>query len=164
VKFAYALSYAQQSEYADNPLNFDLDYKFGELTATYKQFNLGYGYESMEGDGVKGFTTPLATLHKFQGWADKFLGTPVNGLVDKYLTGGVTLKGVGALDTLALSAAYHEYEAERLNQNYGDEVNISLAAKYKRVNVMLKIADYQQGVLATARDTQKVWGQVEFVW
>ena len=27
------------------------------------------------GDGT-GFVTPLATLHKFQGWADKFLSTP----------------------------------------------------------------------------------------
>jgi hypothetical protein len=118
----------------------------------------------MEGNGVKGFTTPLATLHKFQGWADKFLGTPANGLVDKYLTGGVTLKGVAALDTLSLIATYHDYEAERLDLDYGDELNLSLAAKYKRVNVMLKFADFQQGVLATARNTQKIWGQVEFVW
>jgi hypothetical protein len=29
---------------------------------------------------------------------------------------------------------------------------------------MLKFADFQQGVLATARNTQKIWGQVEFVW
>jgi hypothetical protein len=39
-----------------------------------------------------------------------------------------------------------------------------VAAKIKKVNVMLKFADYEQGVLASARDTQKVWGQVEFVW
>jgi hypothetical protein len=164
VKFAYAVSYAQQSDYADNPLSFDLDYRFAELIGTYKQFNLGYGYEYLEGNGVKGFATPLATLHKFQGWADKFLATPANGLEDKYLTGGVTLKGVGVLDTLSLSAQWHDYEAERLDLDYGDELNISLAAKYKRVNVMFKIADYQGGVLAAARDTQKVWGQVEFVW
>ena len=29
---------------------------------------------------------------------------------------------------------------------------------------MLKLADYEQGTLASARDTQKVWGQVEYVW
>jgi hypothetical protein len=164
VKLGYSVSYAQQSDYADNPLDFDLDYRFAELTATYKQFNLGYGVELMQGNGVKGFSTPLATLHKFQGWADKFLTTPANGLEDKYLTAGITLKGVGMLDTLSLSTQYHDYRAERLDLDYGDELDVSLTAKYKRVNVMLKFADFQQGVLASARDTQKVWGQVEFVW
>ncbi|HUQ11886.1 MAG TPA: alginate export family protein [Steroidobacteraceae bacterium] len=164
VKLAYTVSYAKQGDYADNPLSFDLDYRFGELIATFKQFNLGYGVELMEGNGIKGFTTPLATLHKFNGWADKFLTTPANGLEDRYLTGGVTLKGVGMLDTLSLSAQFHDYGAERLDLDFGNELDISLAAKYKRVNVMLKFADFQQGVLASARDTQKVWGQVEFVW
>jgi hypothetical protein len=164
VKLAYAAAYAQQADYADNPLDFDLGYVFGELTATFRQFSLGYGMEIMEGDGVKGFTTPLATLHKFQGWADKFLGTPPNGIEDSFLTAGITLKGVSALDTLGLVVTLHEYEAEHIDADYGDELNVSLAAKYKRVNVMLKFSDYQQGVLASARDTQKVWGQVEFVW
>ena len=77
VKVGYVASYATQTEYADNPLSFDLDYKTAELNATFKQFGLGVGAEFMEGNGVKGFTTPLATLHKFQGWADKFLATPV---------------------------------------------------------------------------------------
>ena len=61
---------------------------------------------------MKGFTTPLATLHKFQGWADKFLTTPANGLEDLYATASVTLKGVGALDTLGFIVSYHDYEAE----------------------------------------------------
>jgi hypothetical protein len=164
VKLAYAASYAQQSEYADNPLDFDLDYRYAELGATYKQFTLGYGVEFMEGNGVKGFTTPLATLHKFQGWADKFLGTPANGIEDKYATLGINLKAVAGLETLSVVASHHDYEAERLDADYGTELNVSLAAKYKKVNVMLKFADYEQGVLPTARNTQKVCGQVEFVW
>jgi hypothetical protein len=164
LKLAYALSYAQQSEWADNPLSFDLDYQFAEGSVTWRQFTLGVGAEIMEGNGVKGFTTPLATLHKFEGWADKFLATPPNGIEDKYASLGVTLKGVASLDTLSLVTAYHDYEAERIDADYGSETNISLAAKYKRVNLMLKFADYEQGVLASARDTQKWWGQVEFVW
>jgi hypothetical protein len=164
LKFAYALSYAQQSEFADNPLNFDLDYEFAEGSVTWRQFTLGVGAEIMEGNGVKGFTTPLATLHKFEGWADKFLATPPNGMEDKYASLGVTLKGVASLDTLSLVTAYHDYEAERIDADYGSETDISLAAKYQRVTLMLKFADYQQGALASARDTQKWWGQVEFVW
>jgi hypothetical protein len=169
IKLAYAASYATQTDYADNPLDFDLDYKFGELTATFRQFAFGVGTEIMEGNGLplpagKGFTTPLATLHKFQGWADKFLTTPANGIEDLYATGAVTLKGVGALDTLGLVVSYHDYNAEQISADYGHEWNVSLAAKYKRVNLMLKFADYVQGLPGIGRDTETLWMQVEFVW
>jgi hypothetical protein len=164
VKFAYALSAAEQSNYADNPLSFDLGYQSGELTASYRQFSLGYGIEILEGDGVKGFSTPLATLHKFNGWADKFLATPVNGLEDRYVTAGVTLKNVIGADALALVASHHDYDAEDVSADYGSEINLSLAARFKKVNVMLKFADFDEGVLPAARTTQKLWAQVEFVW
>ena len=164
IKLAYSAAYAQQTDYADNPLNFDLDYIAGELTGTFRQFSAGVGIEVLQGNGAKGFTTPLATLHKFNGWADKFLATPPNGIQDLYANAGVTLKGVSKLDTLAFVASYHDYNAERTSADYGEEWDLSLAAKYKRVNLMLKFADYRQGTLATARDTEKVWGQVEFIW
>ena len=164
VKLGYSLSLAKQTDYADNPLDFDLGYQFAELTATYKQFSLGYGMEVLEGNGVKGFTTPLATLHKFNGWADKFLATPPNGIEDRFFTAGVTLKGALGLDSLALAASHHDYDAERIGADYGWEINLSLAAKYKKMNFMLKFADFDEGVLPAARNTQKVWGQVEFTW
>ena len=43
-------------------------------------------------------------------------------------------------------------------------MNVSLAAKLKKLSVMLKYADYHEGVLASARDTEKYWLQAEFVW
>jgi hypothetical protein len=170
IKLAYAASYATQTDYADNPLDFDLDYQFAEFTATFRQFGLGVGAEILEGNGLpglagKGFTTPLATLHKFQGWADKFLTTPANGLEDLYATASVTLKGVASLDTLGFIASYHDYNAEQISADYGDEWNLSLAAKHKRFNAMLKYADYRQGnVLAVGRNTEKLWLQLEFIW
>ena len=94
----------------------------------------------LEGNGVKGFTTPLATLHKFQGWADKFLTTPANGIDDRYVNAGFTLKGVGPLDTLSAQASYHEYEAERVSLDYGDEVNVQVQAKCQRFLGTLKYA------------------------
>jgi hypothetical protein len=75
-----------------------------------------------------------------------------------------TYKGVGAFDTLGMVIGFHDYESERVAADYGQEWNVSIAAKYKRVNAMLKFADYQEGVLASARDTQKLWAQVEFAW
>ena len=164
IKLAYATSYATQADYGDNPFNFDLDYVFGEVTATFRQFGLGVGTEIMEGNGVKGFTTPLASLHKFQGWADKFLTTPPNGIEDLYANASVNLKGVGVLDTLGFIVTYHDYNAERISADYGSEWDASIAAKHKRFNLMLKYADYQQGELVSARTTSKLWAQIEFIW
>jgi hypothetical protein len=163
-KYGYTASWATQSDAGDNPLSFDLDYRMLELSASYAQFGLGAGIEVLEGNGAKGFTTPLATLHKFQGWADKFLATPPNGIEDRYLNATVNLKAIGGLDTLGLVLGFHDYEAERISADYGSEVNASIAAKLKKVNLMLKYADYREGVLAAARDTEKFWLQLEFVW
>lgn len=164
IKLTYAASYATQSDYADNPLEFDLDYLAGEFGVGFRQFSFGVGAEILEGNGVKGFTTPLATLHKFQGWGDKFLATPPNGLEDLYANAGVTLKGVGPLDTLSMVLSFHDYEAEAVSADYGQEWNLSLAGKWKRLNFLLKYADFEEGVLPSARTTEKLWAQLEFVW
>jgi hypothetical protein len=162
VKVGYVFSYAQQSEYQDNPLNFNNDYYLGELTVTYRQYYAGIGNEVLEGNGVKGFTTPLATLHKFQGWADKFLTTPPNGIDDRYVNLGVTLKGVGPLDTLSAQASYHQYDAERGSLDYGDEADVQLQGKWHRFLGTLKYADYSADRLFT--DTTKFWAQLEYIW
>lgn len=163
-KLGYAASYAQQTDRGDNPFDFDLGYLFGEINLTYREFGFGIGKEILEGDGVKGFTTPLSSLHKFQGWADKFTATPANGIDDLYGTFGVTLKGAGLLDTLGLVVALHEYQAERTTADLGEELNLSLSAKLRKVSLLLKYADYRQGGVAAVRDTRKLWGQVEFAW
>ena len=95
VTLSYSASYATQREAARNPLSFDLDYLLGEIKASYGAYSLGAGVEILEGDGAKGFTTPLATLHSFQGWADKFLTTPVDGIDDRYVTAGVLRRKMG---------------------------------------------------------------------
>lgn len=162
VKLAYAASYASQQEYGDNPLSFDNDYYLLELTASYRQYSLGAGIESLQGDGVKGFTTPLATLHKFQGWADKFLATPANGIEDTYVNAGLAFKGVGPLDTLSAMASYHDYDAERTAQSYGSEVDVQVQARWQRFTGLIKYADYSGD--ASFTDTSKFWVQIEYVW
>jgi hypothetical protein len=53
IKISYIAAYASQTDYADNPLDFDLDYVNAEATATFKRYGLGAGIEIMEGNGVK---------------------------------------------------------------------------------------------------------------
>lgn len=173
LKLAYVASYAQQKERGANPFKQDNHYSLLELYATWKQYTLGIGDEVLSGYLVPGttttvgFSTPLATLHKFQGWADKFLTTPGNGIDDRYATLAWTTKGVMSLDTLSLAAAWHGYRAQRISANYGDEINISLAAKYHRTLTTVKWASYRADATTPttiARDTDKFWLQLDYVY
>ncbi|HKQ14345.1 MAG TPA: alginate export family protein [Steroidobacteraceae bacterium] len=160
-KLSYIASYATQQETAGNPLSFDLDYYLGELNAGYGSYSLGAGIEILEGNGVKGFTTPLATLHRFQGWADKFLVTPQNGIDDRYVTAGFSRQWPG-LEQFAIVGSYHDYAAERGPMHYGSEVDLQAHAKWRRVTGTLKYASYIADELLT--DTDKWWLQVEYIW
>ena len=162
VKVAWVVSWARQTERANNPLNFSEDFYTAEVTGTFRQYSVGVGYEVMEGNGVRGFSTPLATLHKFDGWADKFLTTPPNGLERRYVTLGYTKKGFGFLDTVSATAVYHQFDSNRLNIDYGSEVDLQLQAKYQRFNFMLKYAGYNADRFAT--DTRKYWAELDYVW
>jgi hypothetical protein len=161
VKLSYLASYATQQETARNPLSFDLDYYLGELNAAYGPYSVGAGVEILEGDGAKGFTTPLGTLHMFQGWADKFVATPANGIDDRYMKAGVSRQWAG-LDLLSIVGSYHRYAAERGSMRYGSEVDLQAQAKWRRVTGTLKYANYDADGLLT--DTNKWWLQVEYIW
>jgi hypothetical protein len=130
------------------------------------QYSLGAGYELLQGDGAKGFATPLATLHKFQGWADKFMGTPVDGLADAYVNAGYSRKGVGPLESVGITASWHEYQSDRLSTDYGSELDLQLTAKYRRFSGTLKFADYNAAATtpAAVRNTRKLWAQLDYVW
>ncbi len=68
---------------------------------------LGVGYELLgSDDGVAAFQTPLATLHKFNGFADQFLVTPAGGLQDIYFyaKAGFLPKGTSGLSRTTSSS------------------------------------------------------------
>ena len=162
LELGYVASYAAQTERGDNPLTFNLDYYLGELTATFGRYTFGGGLEVLEGDGMKGFTTPLATLHRFQGWGDKFPVTPPEGIEDRYINAGVVFENVAALESLSVSASYHAFDAERVSMDYGSEINLQVMAKLAKLTGAIKYADYRADDLFT--DTKKYWLQVEYVW
>jgi len=82
----YAASVATQSDFGDNPNSYDALYYAIDLAwATPETGTFGVGYEVLgSDDGATAFRTPLATLHKFNGYADVFLNTPNAGLTDLY--------------------------------------------------------------------------------
>jgi hypothetical protein len=164
-KMTAALSYARQTDYHNNPNSYAADYFLGELGVEAKGFKLLGGYEllgSDKGVALTSFQTPLATLHKFNGWADKFLTTPANGLKDAYASLGYTKLKAGPFASIGLTAVYHDYRSERLSQHYGDEIAAQLLAKYKKYTFTLKYADYNAKAFAT--DTKKFWASVEWAF
>jgi hypothetical protein len=133
--------FAHQTEYANNPLSISLNYWLGEGSVTWQGLTGLAGYEVLEGNGAIGFATPLATLHTFNGWADMFLTTPVNGLRDFYLKAAYTVPAdFVAAKALNLAAVWHDYRTDAINQGIGNEwdlqaelmmdANLSFMAKY----------------------------------
>lgn len=165
VKLNLAASYARQSSYKQNPVSYGVDYIAGEAGIAWKGLALTGGYEKLGANALAGrsLQTPMATLHKFNGWADLFLTTPANGLQDIY--GGIAYKieGVKALPGLNVAATYHQYDSAIGGVDFGREWNASLGFKLARgVNVLAKYADYSARGFGT--DTRKFWLQMEFAY
>lgn len=164
-KLTYAISYAKQSDYHNNPNNYSADYWLAELGGEAKGWKLLGGYEVLGasiGGALTSFQTPLATLHKFNGWADKFLVTPANGLRDAYAVLGYAKPKIAGFDSVGLTATYHDYRSDRLSLNYGDEWGAQLVAKLKKYTFTLKYADYNAKAFAT--DTKKFWASVDWAF
>lgn len=150
--FTYNLEYAKQQN-AGAAEQFDADYALAEGTLNLSRYNFTLGYENLgSDDGLYGFATPLATLHAFQGWADKFLATPAAGLEDVYFNFGVTIAGAQAI------ISYHKFDSDENSIDYGDEIDLSLSKKFGAVVLTAKYAQYSMGdVTPTITDTSKFW-------
>ncbi|HEX4854888.1 alginate export family protein [Arenimonas sp.] len=161
--FGWTLEAANQQDHADNPNATDADYLLVEPSLSARGLTWKLGWEQLGGDGRTAFQTPLATLHAFNGWADKFLVTPANGLEDRYAS--VSGKfGSGRLDDkLAWTLAWHDLQSDRGSLDYGHEWNASLAFPLPAgFSGLVKLADYRSD--GFARDTRKLWLQLERTW
>ena len=144
-------AYATQSEAGDSELDYDADYYLVELGTRFKVVDLKAGYEVLASDNGVGFSTPLATLHKFQGWADKFLSTPGDGIEDIYASVG------GTVGPLKLAAIYHDFQAEDSSEDFGTELDLSATWPInKRFTVQAKYASFDSDSDRYA-DTDKIW-------
>lgn len=150
--FSYNLEHAKQQDAGAGKL-FEADYSLVETTYNLNRFSFTLGYELLGSDGgAYGFSTPLATLHAFQGWADKFLNTPTAGLEDAYALVGLTFAGTQAM------VGYHKYNSNEGNIDFGDEINLSVTKKSGAVVWTAKYARYFMGdTNANYSDTAKFW-------
>lgn len=157
---AWTAEFARQSDYANNPANYAVSYWLLEPSWSLPAVTVKLGWEHLGSDGTHALQTPLATLHAFNGWDDRFNVTPAGGLEDRYL--GVNGRfGRGRLaGKLAWAVAYHDYRADR-GTRYGSEWDASLTfALAQGLSGMLKLANYRADGLD--RDNAKLWLQLEW--
>jgi hypothetical protein len=163
VELSYAAEYASQKNYGNNPRRFKLDYYLGEAGVAAKGFSLTGGYEVLQGNGVQGFATPLATLFAFNGWADVFLNTPGAGVKDLYAKAGYTRDKVPYFGTVKAQVHYHDYKRDFGSGSYGNEWDALLSAspnKYWTVEARLAKYDGKTGPFA---DRTKIWISINYV-
>lgn len=177
-KVSYRAEYASQGDASrdtDNlPTNQDVKadayYYNLDLKADMNGFITGAGYEFLSGttthDGKTKFQTPLATLHAFNGWADKFLATPTGGLKDTSVTLGYSAAGLGKA-----MVVYHDFATDVAmggKSDLGKELDLlytNAIPAIKGLNALVKAAFYNAGDVnptTTYADTDKIWLQLDY--
>ncbi len=173
--FLYNLEYATQD---NEDLEVEPEYTWLEVGAAISGITAKLGLETLGSDKAPGgtfenFLTPLATVHKFQGWADNFLlgslranGNKIaggGGIEDLYVSVGGKVAGIKLL------AVYHDYSADDSgaaiaaigDDDLGDEINLLAVKKFgKFYSVGLKYADYSASSDSTLGDVERIWAWV----
>ncbi|MDF3030253.1 MAG: hypothetical protein K0R03_811 [Moraxellaceae bacterium] len=161
--FLYEVSYAQQDDYGRGTTtaspeadytDVQIGYKIGPVTIKAQQ-------ETLE----KGFKTPLATNHAFNGWSDRFTpNKPANGLVD------TNLKILAKFGDISMTLAGYSFETEAGGVDLGKEVDFLVSWAYtKNITLLAKYAKYEAedrvaitGASFNNTDLEKAWLQASF--
>ncbi len=159
--FGYTAELASQTEGDGSPLNYNAFYGLLEGSFKVDPVTFKVGYELLGADGSDGmFITPLATLHAFQGWTDKYLngglGNIAGGIQDFYVNVG------GNIGKVKAAVVYHslssdDSEAAGGMEDLGSEVGVVVSGKVGPVGLLAKYASYTADDFGT--DTEKLWLQ-----
>ncbi len=176
-KFSYVLEYAWQDDptkrdnWNSSTNNIDSYYYDIGLNVYSSGLIFGANYEVLgeaRGNATQGFSTPLATAHKFQGWSDVLIGKELNGdtngLKDLLLTIGYATKKTGKL-----LLRFHKYDSKVNSLDYGKEFEFLYVKKItKRLGLLVKGAlykagdDYGYGYPSNREDVTKTWFQLTY--
>ncbi len=156
-KFGYTFEYSIQQDNANNPTPYDANYYRIDLSIGVGAATLYAGLESLEGDHLRAgqaFRTPLATLHAFNGWADKFLATPAAGLDDSFIG------AKGKVGAWSWNILYHDFSTQSGSADFGSEIDASFSRKIgDKYGLLLKAARFDTDSPAFG-DTTKLWVQL----
>ena len=149
---------SSQSDYGDNPVSYDAMHYLLQGDLKLDGLSITAAYEVVgSDDGAAQFRFPAATLHKFQGWTDKFLIAPATGVRDTWVSvtgkvGGATVTGV-----------FHDFRADSGGADYGQELGLAVTYPVRdNLSLLFKIANYSADEFAT--DTTKAWLMFDWKW
>ncbi len=144
-------TFARQSDWADNPTAYDAPHFAVQGAFPLGGSTLTVGYDVLgSDDGRYAFRTPSATLHRYQGWTDKFLIAPPDGVKDAWFSVAGNIGGA------RLTGVYHDFSAHEGGRSYGSEFGFDLTYTLQnQVSLEFKVATYDPDGYAT--DTTKVW-------
>lgn len=170
-KLLYTAEYARQQDYSGGDSRIDAHYYKLGAGAALGSFSLRADQELLgSNDGKYAFQTPFGTNHLFQGWVDKFLTTPKEGIRDTFITASYKYGDI------ALFADYHWLNSDRnFNQSgggtsdqYGKEWNLAVSYSYNK-NLFAKVeygkyteSDPYVTEMKRFKDADKLWLTVSY--
>ena len=160
--FHYELTYAYQGDPSradDDSIEVDSEFKeiefglkLGIATLKLNYHTLGSALNGSE----RGFATPFATLHKFDGWSDTLLGLAANGTRQGLEVASVGTKVKTRRGTFGLY--YLDFNSVIEDLDYGSEVDFVYTNKIKPNLVwQLKSAYYMKADDSPTDDRTIVW-------
>ena len=153
--FAWSVEAATQSDWRNNPAAQSARYWLLEPALTWRGVTFKAGWEVLGGDGRYGFSTPYATLHAFDGWADRFVTTPAEGLDDRYVGAS------GARGQVTWALAWHDFHADHGGRHYGSEWDATLGYTLDaHWSAALTYANYRSDGFSS--DLRKLWASIEY--
>lgn len=164
-KVLYSAEYARQDDWRKGAANIGAHYQLLELGLARGGYSAKLAQEVLSSNRSSAFQTPFATLHAFNGWADKFLSTPTAGLVDEFITLS------GPLGKAQWQSAYHHFSADKraspmASKTYGKEWDASVSYAFNaNFTGLVKLARYQgstEAIGSLANDTDKLWLSIEY--
>ena len=106
---------------------------------------------------MAGFRTPVATLHKFQGWTDRFLATPATGVRDTWFS------VAGKVGDATVTGVFHDFQADESGADYGSEIGLAITYPLRdNLSFLFKTAQYSADEHAS--DITKLWLMLDWKW
>ena len=160
-KLGWTGEMAQQKNFKQNTTNYTAKYTNIGASVGGSLGKLSIAQETLGSDNGVGLQTPLATLFAFNGWADKFLVTPKNGLKDSYIRGRSNVAGI------VVGADFHQFKSDAGSMNLGREVdliaekdldkNFAVGARAARYKADAESVGANATTGVTLVDTNKAW-------
>lgn len=158
-RFVYTAEYARQRDYAGGDGRIDADFVHLGGGARIANLVLRADYQVLgSNDGGYAFQMPLGTRHPFQGWADRFVVTPSQGIRDRYVS------GVTDIARFRILAAFHSFRSDVGSVDFGEEFDVGIAYTFfDKFEGKFEYADYRAGDAGSGQvDVKKLWLTLTF--